>query len=527
MTAEAEIPAAQPKRKPAKPRKPAAAPAPARAGSIEEIARGPSGKAIAAIFDFDGTLIAGYSALDMAQTRIMRGQVSAREFLGLAGLVARSAVGAANFSDFIAFTAKNWKGRLESDLMEEGERLFQSRLVDRLFPEMKRRIEAHRARGHTLVLASSATAFQVEPAARYLGIDTVICTRFEVVDGRMTGKPAAAPLWGEGKANAVRALAKKQRLDLARSYAYADGNEEVPLMKSVGNPRPTNPQEGLERAAKAHNWPVQHFKSRGRPGTQTIARTLAALSAAGPLATLAAAAGVLNNDVRAAMNVMTPAWTDVMHAFAGVKINVDGQEHLWSHRPAVFIFNHRTNFDALIVGKIVRVDFTGVAKKELERHPIMGPAGRLMKVAFIDRSDAKKSVEALKQVTRLTREGISIVIAPEGTRARTREILPFKKGAFRIAMTAGIPIVPIVIRNADDIGSRDAFFMRPGTIDVTVLPPISTNDWSLDDLEERIEAVRDLYVATMEDWPDGGRKLLGLKPGRSSPRRTDDQRRHE
>ena len=212
---------------------------------------------------------------------------------------------------------------------------------------------------------------------------------------------------------------------------------------------------------------------------------------------------------------MTPAWTDVLHAFAGVKINVDGEEHLWSHRPAVFIFNHRTNFDALIVGKLVRVDFSGVAKKELERHPIMGPAGRLMKVAFIDRSDAKKSVEALKQVTRLTREGISIVIAPEGTRAKTREVLPFKKGAFRIAMTAGIPVVPIVIRNADDIGSRDAFFMRPGTIEVTVLPPISTHDWTLDDLEDRIEAVRDLYVETLEDWPDGGRKLLGLKKKRS------------
>ena len=78
-------------------------------------------------------------------------------------------------------------------------------------------------------------------------------------------------------------------------------------------------------------------------------------------------------------------------------------------------------------------------------------------------------------------------------------------------MAAGIPIVPIVIRNADDIGARDAFFMRPGTVEVTVLPPISVADWTLPELEERIEAVRDLYVATLADWPNGGRKLLGLK----------------
>ena len=137
-----------------------------------------------------------------------------------------------------------------------------------------------------------------------------------------------------------------------------------------------------------------------------------------------------------------------------------------------------------------------------------------MKVAFIDRGDAKKAVETMKPIMELAKEGISIAIAPEGTRAKTRDLLPFKKGAFRIAMSAGIPIVPVIIRNADDIGSRDAFFMRPGTVEVTVLPPISVADWTLDDLEERIDAVRDLFVATLADWPNGGRKLLGLKTRR-------------
>jgi putative phosphoserine phosphatase/1-acylglycerol-3-phosphate O-acyltransferase len=201
----------------------------------------------------------------------------------------------------------------------------------------------------------------------------------------------------------------------------------------------------------------------------------------------------------------------VIHAFAGVKLNVTGEEHLWAHRPAVFIFNHKNNFDALIVSKLLRTDYTGVAKKELEMHPIMGPVGRLMKVAFIDRSDTKKAVESMRSIIELAREGISIVIAPEGTRARGRDLLPFKKGAFRMAMAAEIPIVPIVIKNAEDIGARDAFFMRPGTVDVTVLPAISVADWSREDLDDRIEAVRDLYVATLEDWPDGGLKLLGLK----------------
>lgn len=514
MTAEAEKPdeIRKPARKRAK--RPAPVMAPVRPGAPEEIERGPSGKSIAAVFDFDGTLIAGYSAIDVAQSRIIKGQISAREILGLSSLAVRGAMGQADFNDLIAFMAANWKGRKESDLMAEGERLFKARLVDRLFPEMKRRIEAHRAKGHTLILASSATPFQVEPAARYLGIDHVLCSRFEVKEGRMTGKPTGAPMWSEGKANAVKALAKKHHLDLRKSYAYADGNEEVPLMSSVGNPRPTNPQAKLENIARSHNWPVLRFQSRGRPSASTVMRTMTGLSALGPLSMLAAATGVLNNDVRSAINFMTPAWMDLIHSLAGVEIKVDGEENLWSHRPAVFIFNHRNNFDALIIGKLLRTDFTGVAKKELERHPIMGPAGRLMKVAFIDRGDAKKAVETMKPIMELAKEGISIAIAPEGTRAKTRELLPFKKGAFRIAMSAGIPIVPVIIRNADDIGSRDAFFMRPGTVEVTVLPPISVADWTLDDLEDRIDAVRDLFVETLADWPDGGRKLLGLKKKR-------------
>ena len=497
-------------------RKPVTSPVPAKPGSVEEILQGPSGKSIAAIFDFDGTLIAGYSALDVARARIMRGQVSFAELSGMFSLALQGLAGRADFKDLIAFLGRQWKGRQEHDLMNEGERLFQSRIHDRLYPEMKRRIEAHRAMGHTLVLASSATAFQVEPAAGFLGFDHVLCTRFETRDGRLTGKPAGASMWGEGKASAVRALAKKLKLDLRRSWAYADGNEEVPLMKSVGNPRPTNPQSGLATVAQAHNWPILSFQSRGNPSPQVVMRTMTALSAMAPLSMLAVATGIVNNDVRAAVNFMTPAWMDLIHSLAGVELRVDGEENLWSHRPAVFIFNHKTNFDALIMGKLLRTNFTGVAKKELELHPVMGPAGRLMKVAFIDRADGKKAVETMKPIMQLAKEGISIAIAPEGTRAKTRELLPFKKGAFRIAMAAGIPIVPIVIRNAEDIGSRDAFFMRPGRVDVTVLPPISVAEWTLDDLEERIEAVRDLFVATLNDWPDGGRKLLGLRKRRGT-----------
>ena len=94
-----------------------------------------------------------------------------------------------------------------------------------------------------------------------------------------------------------------------------------------------------------------------------------------------------------------------------------------------------------------------------------------------------------------------MLVAPEGTRVAGEGIGEFKKGAFRMAMAAKVPIVPIVIRNVDDIGSRASGTMRPGVVDVAVLPPIPVADWTLRDLDRRIDSVRQLFVDTIEQWP--------------------------
>ena len=127
--------------------------------------------------------------------------------------------------------------------------------------------------------------------------------------------------------------------------------------------------------------------------------------------------------------------------------------------------------------------------------------GKMMDAAFIDRDDPKAAVEGLKKVEELARKGLSILIAPEGTRLDTTEVGPFKKGPFRIAMSAGIPIVPIVIRNAEVIAARDSSTFNPGTVDVVVYPPIPVDDWTVDNLSERIAEVRQLYLDTLKDWP--------------------------
>jgi putative phosphoserine phosphatase/1-acylglycerol-3-phosphate O-acyltransferase len=206
----------------------------------------------------------------------------------------------------------------------------------------------------------------------------------------------------------------------------------------------------------------------------------------------------------------------------GINLNVNGEENLTAKRPAVFLFNHRNQVDPFIAGRLISDNFTSVGKKELEKDPLMGTVGRVLDAAFIDRDDPKAAVEGLRKIEELARKGISVLIAPEGTRLDTTEVGEFKKGPFRIAMAAGIPLVPIVIRNAEVIAERNSSTFNPGTVDVAVFPPIPVDDWTTENLSERIAEVRQLYLDTLKDWPLGELSSPPLyertaKPARKAP----------
>ena len=213
------------------------------------------------------------------------------------------------------------------------------------------------------------------------------------------------------------------------------------------------------------------------------------------------AVGLLNRDRRQGANVAAAIGPDLALALAGVMLNVHGAEHLWSHRPAVFVFNHQSSIDVAVVGSLVRRDLTGVAKKEAARDPRFAPVGYVVDVVYVDRSDSRQARAALEPAVERLKHGTSIAIAPEGTRSPTPRLGRFKKGAFHLAMQAGVPIVPIVIRNAGDLMWRGSLVIRPGTIDVAVLEPIPTKTWKVRDLNRRVEELRDRFAQTLDDWP--------------------------
>ena len=473
-------------------------------GSVAEVMGSPPGPRVGAFFDLDGTLVAGFTGVILARERFRNRDMGVGELISMVAAGLNHQLGRIEFEALINKATDVLRGRPLSDLQQIGERLFAEKIEKRIYPEMRDLVHAHMERGHTVVLSSSALTIQVEPVARFLGIPNTLTNRFEIdADGVLTGSVVKPILWGPGKANAVQKFAAENDIDLQESYFYADGDEDVALMHLVGNPRPTNPGDKMAEVARKRGWPILEFNSRGGGGLMGQVRTLLGVGSIVPAAYGAVSWGLLTRSRRRGVNFFTSAFPQMLLGLNGVRLSVLGGENLTKKRPAVFIFNHRNNFDPVIVGALVKDNWTGVGKKELQNDPVMGTLGKLVDTVFIDRDDPKSAVESLKQAEELTRKGLSVVIAPEGTRLDTKSVGQFKKGPFRLAMSAGVPIVPIVIRNADAISARDSSTLHPGTVEVVVYPPIPLDDWTLDNLSERIAEVRQLYLDTLTDWPVG------------------------
>jgi putative phosphoserine phosphatase / 1-acylglycerol-3-phosphate O-acyltransferase len=466
---------------------------------IEEIESGPEGAQVGAFFDLDGTLIAGYSAQVFYQEFLRRMHMSALDITR--SLVAGIDMGlrGGDVTRLVEIAAGSWEGRAEDELAELGERLFVQRIAGMVYPDARRIVRAHQRLGHTVALASSATLYQVAPLARDLGIEHVLCTAIEVVRGVFTGRLAGKVVWGPEKARAVREFAESRAMDLARSHGYGNGDEDLPFLEAVGLPRPLNPQSGLAKVARERGWPVHRLSGRGRPGIADVVRTGAAITGLGTGAALGIGVGLLNRSRREGANFAATVGPAAALALAGVRLNVTGEQNLWSHRPAVFVFNHQSSIDVPVIGSLLRRDVTGVAKKEAARDPRFALIGYLTDVAYVERGNTAQAKAALAPAIERLRDGVSIAIAPEGTRSPTPRVGRFKKGAFHMAMQGGVPIVPIVIRNAGDLMWRGSLVIRPGTIDVTVLEPIPTGDWTAGQLDKRVAEVRQLFVDTLDE----------------------------
>jgi putative phosphoserine phosphatase/1-acylglycerol-3-phosphate O-acyltransferase len=465
---------------------------------IRSIEAAPQGPQVGAFFDFDGTLIAGFSATVFLKEQIRRGEVSPQEFLEMLSALTQFSLGGMGFSGLLSTAAQFMRGVREADYIAFGEELYEQQIARRVYPESRALVKAHMERGHTVAIISSATPYQVEPVARDLGIEHVLCSRYEVEDGVFTGGIERPLCFGPGKVQAAESLAERFGVDLAQSFFYSDSADDIELLERVGNPRPLNPNARLTEIAERQGWPIRRFRSRGQPGVFDLLRSVAATVSLVPAAMAGLPIWALTGSEREARNFVTSLFADVSSALIGLKLVVRGEGNLWTQRPAVFVFNHQSKADVVIIARLLRRDITGVGKKEIRNIPLIGKTMELAGTVFIDRANAASAIEAMQPlVDALRNEGKSVVIAPEGTRSVSPRLAPFKKGAFHLAMQAGVPMVPIVIHNAGDVAPKGDFVFRPATVEVDVLPPVDTSGWRADTIEQHVAEVRRMFQATL------------------------------
>jgi 1-acyl-sn-glycerol-3-phosphate acyltransferase len=137
--------------------------------------------------------------------------------------------------------------------------------------------------------------------------------------------------------------------------------------------------------------------------------------------------------------------------------------------------NHESLFDPAVLMHVSEHPLRFVAKRELSRVPIFGRALSAMGHVFVDRSDAEGARRGLDKAAQTIREGRTVLVFPEGTRSTTDALLPFKTGAFRLAVEARVPILPVGVAGPRRILPKRGGWQRAGTVAVVVGAPIATS----------------------------------------------------
>ena len=182
----------------------------------------------------------------------------------------------------------------------------------------------------------------------------------------------------------------------------------------------------------------------------------------------------------------------------GARVEVKGLENLEKDKSYVFISNHRSYLDTATLFRYAGKRIGIVAKKELLKVPVLGQGMSFVNIIAIDRSNPERALQSMEKAREVLKEGYSFGVFAEGTRAMPGELLPFKKGAFHLALQTGAPIVPVAIKNTDWMMGKRTGVLFPGTIQMSLLSPIETKNKSEKDLMDLLKQTRSAIAEELD-----------------------------
>ncbi|RMH39885.1 MAG: HAD family hydrolase [Deltaproteobacteria bacterium] len=220
----------------------------------------------AAFFDLDSTLLAVNSGALWIRRELRVGRITRRQYVEALVYLAGYKLSVIDMDRVMGKALETIAGLDEDTVRGWTERWYRDEVACRAAPGAWEVLDRHRTAGHPLVLLTSSSPYESAMAADQFGLDAFLCTRYEVVDGRFTGRPLQPLCFGRGKVAHAERFAAEHGIDLAASWFYTDSLTDLPMLERVGHPVAVDPDPRLRRVAVARGWPVVSWRPPRRTG---------------------------------------------------------------------------------------------------------------------------------------------------------------------------------------------------------------------------------------------------------------------
>jgi len=190
------------------------------------------------------------------------------------------------------------------------------------------------------------------------------------------------------------------------------------------------------------------------------------------------------------VHIVARVWSQSILMGSRVPVGVRGLANIKPDKSYVYMANHQSNFDIPVLLGYLPVQFRWLAKAELFKIPVFGRAMLGAGYVEIDRFNRKSAFESIEKAAQRMKDGVSVMIFPEGTRSKDGSVQPFKKGGFVMAIKSGVPIIPVILRGTWPIMAKSSLRINPGDVEMEIGEPIDTSGYSMETKEELMDRVR-------------------------------------
>lgn len=190
------------------------------------------------------------------------------------------------------------------------------------------------------------------------------------------------------------------------------------------------------------------------------------------------------------VHLVARIWGQSILLISRVHVRVNGLSNIQPDKSYIYMANHQSNFDIPVLLGYLPVQFRWLAKAELFKIPLFGRAMLGAGYVKIDRFNRQSAFESISTAARRLKDGVSVMIFPEGTRSRDGSIHKFKKGGFVMAIESGVPILPVILKGTWPIMAKSSLRINRGDVEMEIAEPIDTTGYSMERKEELMDRVR-------------------------------------